>query len=265
MKMFMFKNYFEPISKILHSPPPPAPNVFDLSNAADAMVRSVLQSVTAQMNPTRTISPFPGAGTCLSREATVSPLAKTKSIYIGSSDENLKIPNSENLDSSELEFSENENVEEGKKTPRMSTTISLDRIKEIIEAEKEKISETESETESESDGDIQDEIPINHRPRSASVGHLRLERSEEEKNIISQKQHPKTPMTDRPRADVGKSWDNSDNELITILGPSRNLNIWVGTWNLNLNTAVNAAHLQNFLNIQSAINKDVYIFGCQVG
>ena len=72
-------------------------------------------------------------------------------------------------------------------------------------------------------------------------------------------------MTDRPRADVGKSWDNSDNELITILGPSRNLNIWIGTWNLNLNTAVSAAHLQNFLNIQSAINKDVYIFGCQVG
>ena len=250
---------------ILTSPPPPTTNVFDLSNAADVMVRSVLQKVASQMNPTRTVSPFPGAGTCLSREATVSPLSKTKSIFIGSSDENLKVPECENFDSSEVDYSENENttIENGSKTaPRMPTTISLDRIKEIIEAEKQKIDINDF-SESDTDDEIQDEIPLNHRPRSASVGHLRLERQDNDKNLI-ENQLPKTPLTDRPR-DVARNWEkeNSDNQLISLLGPSRNLNIWIGTWNLNLNTAVNAAHLQNFLNVKSAISKDVYIFGCQ--
>lgn len=69
----------------------------------------------------------------------------------------------------------------------------------------------------------------------------------------------------------------SDRDLVQQLGPGRNLNIWIGTWNLGLSTGtdyenafllknqqdVDLVQLQNFLNVQSSTRKDVYIFGCQ--
>ena len=177
----------------------------------------------------------------------------------------LPIPERESdrtASSSEHESPKRESADEPLESPETAnrkrlasvTTMSLDRIRDLIEQEKQTDTETETESEEEEDGN---RLSINHRPRSASVGHLATRLDPEQLVDLPRAQ----PLTDRSKRDT--LGENSDRELISLLGPSRNLNIWIGTWNLNLSTNVNLAHLKNFLNVQSATRKDLYIFGCQ--
>ena len=76
-----------------------------------------------------------------------------------------------------------------------------------------------------------------HRPRSASVGHLALKPPPEDPLDLPRGR----PLTDRSERD---RFARSDQDLINLLGPGRNLNIWIGTWNMNLSTNIDMDHLK---------------------
>ena len=67
--------------------------------------------------------------------------------------------------------------------------------------------------------------PLN-RPRSASLAKLRDESMAKIDPIRG------SPLGDKPPEPL------SDRDLSQHLGPGRNLNVWIGTWNLGLSTGL---------------------------
>jgi len=139
---------------------------------------------------------------------------------------------------------------------RQSAVISLDRIEENLENDDgiEDVQSDESDFSGDDGADSDSSLNATkslHRPRSASLAKLRDESM--------------TKIDPVRRAPLGETAPPpfSDRDLVQSLGPGRNLNIWIGTWNLGLSTDVDLVQLQNFLNVQSSTRKDVYIFGCQ--
>ncbi|CBY15520.1 unnamed protein product [Oikopleura dioica] len=250
-------------------------NIYSLSNAADLMVDSVLNHVAQNLNNNRAISPFPNVtvdDTGSSRPTTGkrTPVLKQESTssdelsyHSQENGEDINVSDSVDLqetDATEVDTSDSEMLPQvsGAKNStrrRQSTVISLDRIEENLEND-DGIEDVQSDsTESDDDEDDSD-TSLNaakslHRPRSASLAKLR---DESMAKIDPVRRAPLGEKAPEPL---------SDRDLVQQLGPGRNLNIWIGTWNLGLSTDVDLVQLQNFLNVQSSTRKDVYIFGCQ--
>merc|ERR1712106_1014183 len=102
---------------------------------------------------------------------------------------------------------------------------------------------------------------IRSRPRSASVSRMEDRRSSfDELTGLIDLPHGK-PLTDRPKT---LSTRPSELELASILGPAREMTVFVATWNLNLSTDIDPDMLTRFLVERNKNAKcDVYALGAQ--
>lgn len=132
----------------------------------------------------------------------------------------------------------------------LSTSVSLDRVQQILEERKANLSSSSSDEEERP----KSTKSIRSRPRSASVGNIESADLEDFIDLPNGK-----PLTER-RVPSSR---NSEIEINQLFGSSKEINIFVGTWNLNLSTNINTDSLKRFLIDRNQTKCDLYVFGAQ--
>jgi len=132
----------------------------------------------------------------------------------------------------------------------LSTSVSLDRVQQILEERKANLSSSSSDEEERP----KSTKSIRSRPRSASVGNIESADLDDFIDLPNGK-----PLTER-RVPSSR---NSEIEINQLFGSSKEINIFVGTWNLNLSTNINTDSLKRFLIDRNQTKCDLYVFGAQ--
>lgn len=244
-----------------------------LSTAADSVVHSVLHKIASETksNPRdnqRVISPFPSSGNVAQKNA-VAPTQQYELEYdisSSSTEESTNTSEAEKNENTDTEAPEKrksapvESVENntGSQRSLVRTSVSLDRVEEILKQTTEVLSTSSSDDEKEEDE--QDKKPksatsLRSRPRSASVS--RLDERFDSREFVDLPNGK--PLTERRQI----STRNSEAELTNMFGPGHELSIFVGTWNLNLSTNVDPDSLRKFLIEKNQTKCDIYVFGSQ--
>jgi len=228
----------------------------NLSRIADHVVDGVLAKLTHES--VRLISPYPSAMGNVKSSTAVAPIATQFDLAYD------QLSSTEEEDDEETDEAKHKqsssSVEDAHDA--LQTSVSMDRVARILE-ESATLSTSSSE---EDDGEMKKKKPksaksIRSRPRSASVSRMEDRRSSfDELTGLIDLPHGK-PLTDRPKT---LSTRPSELELASILGPAREMTVFVATWNLNLSTDIDPDMLTRFLVERNKNAKcDVYALGAQ--
>ena len=229
----------------------------NLSRIADHVVDGVLAKLTHEV---RLISPYPSAMGNVKSSTAVAPIATQFDLAYDqlSSTEDEDEEDEEKRDESDKLKQSSSSVEDAHDA--LQTSVSLDRVARILE-ESTTLSTSSSEEDDEVKNKPKSAKSIRSRPRSASVSRMEDRRSSfDELNGLIDLPNGK-PLTDRPKT---LSTRPSEPELANILGPAREMTVFVATWNLNLSTNIDPDMLTRFLVERNNNAKcDVYALGAQ--
>jgi len=231
----------------------------NLSRIADHVVDGVLAKLTHEV---RLISPYPSAGNVKSSTAVAPTLIDNVYDQLSSTESEEEKDDKEPVlvTSTVQKGSSSSSIEDTHDA--LQTSVSLDRVQKLVE-------ESQSLSTSSSDDEDEDEKTpkpksaksIRSRPRSASVSRMEDRRTSfEDLSEIMNLPNGK-PLTDRPKTQT--TMRASELELAGILGPAREMSVFVATWNLNLSTNIDPDMLSRFLVERNKTKCDVYVLGAQ--
>jgi len=223
-----------------------------LSRIADHVVDGVLAKLTHEV---RLISPYPSAGNVKSSTAVAPTHFDPAYDQLSSTESENEEPKEPPKEAKVGSSSSESNIE----NEALSTSVSLDRVQKLLEESQKTLSSSSSDDE-EPENKPKSAKSIRSRPRSASVSRMDDRRSSfDDLSQLMDLPNGK-PLTDRPKTTTTRA---SELELAGILGPQREMSVFIATWNLNLSTNIDPDMLTRFLVERNKTKCDVYALGAQ--